>query len=272
VKRGGAAQGGWAAALAALALLTPPASYAEPQTPAVQVQAASTPDDQTAAVLLGAAFAKSELSADHPMGMMFLPGRGLVRWETWGKTLAEQEELKTEAIGLADARAVQAEIDARQGALDRDHEDRERRSFAAAAARSGAGLDVAAVTGTERQAGAIAPLNRAARSQIADALGMHDGAGFKNRGRVYLFGAVSGRGVGMNLLHDTDGGWRNAGLSTDKGGFVGQRQAGLAFRKGQTQAAISYVREKSRVQVLGITDIKDHRAMLNITFTPKVAP
>ncbi len=72
----------------------------------------------------------------------------------------------------------------------------------------------------------------------------------------------------MNLLHDT-GAWTNGGLSTDKGGFVGQRQAGLALRRGGAQAAISYVQEKTRTQILGITAIKDHRAMLNFTFVPK---
>jgi hypothetical protein len=262
----------WAAALAACALSTPLASHAQ----TAPLVLAGKPDPETQAVLLGAAYAKSQLSADHPMGMMFLPGRGLIRWETWGKTPAEQEEARIEAIGLADARAVQAEIDARSVALAgeqhkaNDAMAEHERMGLMADARTVPALNLSPVTGTSRQAGGVAPLNRAAfKSQIATALGVRDGAHFKDRSRVYLFGAVSGRGVGMNLMHDEDGAWRNGGLSTDKGGFIGQRQAGLAFRRGQTQAAISYVQEKTRAQILGITAIKDHRAMLNITFTPK---
>ena len=69
------------------------------------VRAQSHADPMSRAFLFGAAFAKSDLSTDQGGGMAFVPGRGLIRWETRGKTLAEQEELKTEAIGLADARA-----------------------------------------------------------------------------------------------------------------------------------------------------------------------
>lgn len=235
-------------------------------------------DPQTKAMLLGAAFANSDVSSSAGGGMMFLPGRGLIRWETRGKTLAEQEELKTEAIGLADARAVQAQIDAQHEALAAERQRADEVQFERdhahlmADASSVRGLNVAPITGTKRQAGAVVPLNRAAKDQLAGALGLRDGAGFKNRNRVYLFGAVSGRGVGLNLLHDTGPGWKNAGLSTDKGGFVGQRQAGIAIRKGSTQAALSYVREKTHAHILGITDIKDHRAMLNISITPSVGP
>jgi hypothetical protein len=188
-------------------------------------------------------------------------------------------EPRVEAIDLADARTVQAEIDNRAGALMEEQQkandamaEHERLGLTADS-RTVSALNLSSVTGTNRQAGGVLPLNRPAlKSHIATALGVRDGAQFKDRSRLYVFGAVSGRGVGMNLMHDEDGGWRNVGLSTDKGGFVGERQLGLALRRGQTQAAISYVREKTHAQILGINDIKDHRAMLSITFTPKVGP
>lgn len=236
-------------------------------------------DAQTQAVLFGAAYANSDLSSDQGGGMMFLPGRGLIRWETKGKTLAEQEEAKIEAIGAADARAVQAEIDARAAATDLlterageamvDHD----RLLLSADRRAVPALELNSVTGTGRHAGGVVALNKAARAQqIAESLGIHDGVRFKGKNRLYIFGAVSGRGIGMNLLHDQENGWTNAGLSSDKGGFIGQRQAGLAWRNGRTQAAISYVQEKTYSTLLGLTSIKDHRAMINFTFTPEVKP
>ncbi len=252
------------------------------QTSAPSASSPSTerrPDPVTQAYLFGAAYKESDLSTDRAGGMMFLPGRGLIRWETQGKTLAEQEELKTEAIGRADARAVQQEIDAQQAVRDRVREqtelataDHEHMGFAADA-RAVPALNMSSVTGTRRQAGGMVALNRAAiKDQFVNAMGVKSGTSFKDRNRLYVFGAVSGRGVGLNLLHDNGnglaGGWRNAGLSTDRGGFVGQRQAGLAMRNGRSQIALSYVREKTRAQLLGITSIKDHRAMLNFTFTP----
>lgn len=257
---------------------TPPAQ-AQAETPS-RPDARSAPDAMSRALLFGAAYKNSDLSAGRAGGMMFLPGRGLIRWETRGKSAAEQEELRTEAVGLADARAVQAEIDARQAALDqvrvsgaeRLAQLREPLAFAETG-RAARALNLAPVTGTQRQAGGVIPLNRAAaQDSLAEHLGVHDGARFRGKGRLYVFGAVSGRGVGMNLLHDTGAGWRNAGLSSDKGGFIGQRQAGLALRRGAVQAALSFVQEKTHAHILGMTSIKDHRAMLSLSLIPGLKP
>lgn len=242
----------------------------------LMAHAQSHADPMSRAFLFGAAFAKSDLSTDQGGGMAFVPGRGLIRWETRGKTLAEQEELKTEAIGLADARAVQAEIDARQSLMDAERHQAEeamvlrQQQRLAADIRAIPALSLNGNSGTDRQAGALAPINRAAlrAGGLARALGVKDGSSFKSKSRIYMFGAVSGRGVGMNLMHDNESGWKNMGLSTDKGGFIGQRQAGVAIRKGPAQASLSYVQEKTRAQILGITSIKDHRAMLTLSFVP----
>ncbi|MFX9058111.1 hypothetical protein ABTN75_19805, partial [Acinetobacter baumannii] len=51
---------------------------------ATAVHAQSNPDPVSRAYLFGAAFAASDLSTDRFGGMMFLPGRGLIRWETRG--------------------------------------------------------------------------------------------------------------------------------------------------------------------------------------------
>jgi len=262
VRGAGAALAGVVAAMIAA---TP--AYAPAQTPPPK------PDAMARAYLFGAAFKGADLS-HKAGGMMFLPGRGLIRWETRGKTLAEQEELKTEAIGLADARAVQAEIDARQAVVERQRGG----AAESMASREGLGLvgdarapgplNLAPVTGTRRQAGGVLALNRAAGNSGSAVPGVRNGSSFGGRGRLYMFGAVSGRAVGLNLMHDSGAGWKNAGLSSDNGGFVGQRQAGLALRRGPTQAALSLVQEKTHAQLVGMTSVKDHRAMLNFSFIP----
>jgi len=222
------------------------------------------------AYLFGAAFRNADLSTHKAGGMMFLPGRGLIRWETRGKTLAEQEELKTEAIGLADARAVQAEIDARNAALDLERGEASERiasrdALGLLAEAPAAGLPNRPPAAVSRR---VVALNRPALRSGSGLPGVRNGSSFGGRSRFYMFGAVSGRAVGLNLMHDGAAGWRNAGLSTDKDGFVGQRQAGLALRNGSTQAAVSFVQEKAHAQVVGMTSIKDRRAMLNFTFIP----
>lgn len=242
--------------------------------PSVQAQTASRPDAMAKAYLFGAAFKQSDLSRSKPGGMMFLPGRGLVRWETRGKTLAEQEELKTEAIGLADARAVQAEIDAQRIAPDRAGGPSAERLAAhgdlglMAIGSAATPLNLAPVTGDRSQAGGVIPLNRAGRAVALNNLPVQDGSSFRGRSRVYLFGAVSGTAVGLNLMHDGGAGWRNGGLTTDRGGFIGQRQAGVAIRRGMAQAALSLVQEKTQVHILGMSSIKDRRAMLSLSLTP----
>lgn len=239
--------------------------------------AASRPDAMSKAYLFGAAFKDADLS-HKAGGMMFLPGRGLIRWETSGKSPAEQEELKTEAIGLADARAVQEELDARQAVLDQQHGASEETMPSREVmgligdARTPGPVSLGPVTGTRRQAGGILALNRAARSGGYTLPGVRNGSSFGSRGRLYMFGAVSGRAVGLNLLHDTGAGWKNAGVSSDNGGFVGQRQAGLALRRGPAQAALSFVQEKTHAQLFGMATVKDHRAMLNFSFVPGQKP
>ena len=240
-------------------------------------------DAATQAELFGAAFKATEeaarvrASAKGPVGMRFLPGRGLVCWDTSGKTPEEQREAEVEAVGLADVKAVQQELAAQRlaaaQAFDPARQDAERAG--ALALRQGrgrvGGLNVAAITGTTSQAGGVTPLNNAAR-QVAAALGVKPGAKMKGKARLYLFGAVSGRAVGLNLTPEQTG-WKNSGLTEDKGGFIGQQQVGVAWRKGTGQAALSVVRDKFRTpELIGIHSYKDNRVMLSMSFAPQWTP
>jgi hypothetical protein len=251
-----------------------PAQASNAQTLAAE----ATPEPVSKALLFGAAYGKTP-EAPAPgrsVGMVFLPGRGLITFDATGKSGEALLEAETEAIGLADARAVQAEIDARHAgelaeqAASSAEAEQQGLGFRAAA-RAVTGLNFSPATGSRSLAGGVLPLNKSAwKAEAARALGIHDGGALKNRSRVYMFGAVSGRGVGMNLLHDTDGGWRNAGLTSDQGGFIGQRQTGIAWRKGGAQASLSLIDQKTRAQVLGITAMRDKRLMLSFSLTPSL--
>lgn len=256
---------------------TPPTQAAQPS-PTPSLAAQSTPESVSRALLFGAAYGAAPAAPPpgHSVGMVFVPGRGLVTFDATGKTGAALTEAETEAIGLADARAVQAEIDAKHAA------DLAQQAAAAAdaeqaalgfraSARSAVGLDFSPATGSHSLAGGVVPLNKGAwKAEMARTLGIREGSALKNRSRLYLFGAVSGRGVGMNLLHDTDGAWRNAGLTADQGGFIGQRQTGVAWRKGTAQASLSLIDQKTRAQVLGVTSMRDKRVMLSFSLASPV--
>jgi len=237
---------------------------------AAPAQPTAAPDPAATLALMGAPFADAPAPAPTPArttAMAFLPGRGVVSWDVTGKTPDEAREAEIEAMGAADARAVQREIDAAEG---------ERMAEAPQSSKPTRGLRVEwpgsfarsvapPVAGLNR-AGGVIPLSRAARMQAA--LGVRSGGELKERPRVYAFAAVSGQGMGINMTHD-EAGWKTAGLTTDGGGFTGQRQAGFAWRTGGAQTSLSYVQQKTDTQILGLQKIKDHRVMLTATLQPK---
>ena len=225
--------------------------------------------------LMGAPFADSQTpppatpdAAPRLTAMAFLPGRGVIAWDVTGKTPQQAKEAEIEAMGLADARAVQREID--QAAAERASlaqaqagtEGSERAMVLASAQ----GVGRAPALAGPHQAGAVIPLSRAARAQ--NTLGVRNGEAMRSQPRVYAFAAASGQALGFNMTHD-NGNWKTAGLTTDQGGFVGQRQAGLALRAGAAQASLSYVQQKTETQILGMERIKDHRLMLTMNLQPK---
>lgn len=69
---------------------------------------------------------------------------------------------------------------------------------------------------------------------------VQSGERFGDRPRWYLFAAASGRAFGYNLMQSGDG-WRRSGVSLDKGSYIGDHQAGVAWRKGDLQASFGYV-------------------------------
>ncbi len=79
-------------------------------------------------------------------------------------------------------------------------------------------------------------------------MGIGDGAIFGDIGRWYLYGAVNGRAVGLNLMHN-DTGWDRSGWSTDAtSGLMGDVQMGVGFRKGIMQSSLGLIHREVKGQ------------------------
>jgi hypothetical protein len=103
-------------------------------------------------------------------------------------------------------------------------------------------------------------------------LGVKDGATqYGAQGRFYLFAAVHGQAVGLNL--QTQGGsLHRTGWSTDQtSALVGDGQVGLGWRKGGMEAAIGYVHRGVHLRntPVGASDsYTDDMGALSLTFHP----
>ncbi len=226
------------------------------------------PDPVGKLSLMAAAFTDNKEPPAPGQAMAFLPGRGVVTWDVTGKTPEQAREAQIEAMGLADARAVQREIDEAkaQEQARLDEAQIERRVAASDTGTQRLALTLPGITGSAPQTGGIVPLTKLGRSGLG--LNVRNADAMKGAPRVYAFAAVSGRSVGLNVLHD-DAGWKNAGLTSDRESYTGQKRAGLAWRKGGVQTSLSYVQEKSRMQILGVQSDKDHRLMLSVNVQPQ---
>ena len=99
--------------------------------------------------------------------------------------------------------------------------------------------------------------------------GVKDGSVFGDQGRWYLFAAASGRAVGYNFLRGGDG-WKRSGVSTDEGAFIGDTQAGVAWRKGKLQASFGYVHREVKAQ--GVRAVDTSRDESLVAFTLSIKP
>ncbi|NQE60461.1 hypothetical protein [Caulobacter sp. RHG1] len=66
------------------------------------------------------------------------------------------------------------------------------------------------------------------------------------RGRWLMYAASSGKAYGLNLIRDTFGGWRNAGVSEEKLARFGSRQVGVGYRKDNRQVSLTATQRKFR--------------------------
>lgn len=86
---------------------------------------------------------------------------------------------------------------------------------------------------------------------------------YGNKGRWYLFGATSNTAVGFNMMQGMHGEVRRAGFTTERVAAIGDRQAGLAWRKGNMQASLAYVERE--LSTFGAS-MQQHFVALTISF------
>jgi hypothetical protein len=88
-------------------------------------------------------------------------------------------------------------------------------------------------------------------------MGVQDGKeAYGEQGRLYLFAAVHGQALGLNL-QSVGGALRRTGWSTDESSaLVGDGQLGLGWRKGGFEASLGYVHRGVRLRnaPLGASD------------------
>lgn len=263
--------------------------------PQIQPGPARSGQDATLALLNNAAFAPRTGSSDvDPTSHLidreaYQPGAGIVRWMTGQAPLATGADggggavtslrvsvggpLRTPpGVALALSRA-QFDPDAYEVALTRDW------PAAFAVETAGFGLDVtphAALgmtnVGGSAEAGATVRLMQkdTAIKERLNALGVRDGSSFGDKGRWYLFAAASGRAVGLNMLHNTDG-WDRAGLSTDTTStLIGDTQVGVGWRKGDVQTSLGYIHREVKGQnmLFGIDPGSDSMVAFSLSIRP----
>jgi hypothetical protein len=218
-------------------------------------QAAADPDPKAKLALMAAAFGQAPQppKPGRVIAMAFLPGRGMVQWDITGLTPEQAKEAEIEAMGRADADAVQREIDA-------------------AAARPPARP---AVSRTPSQRLALAPPDENDPRRIrrsaprGGGLAVKNGDIYKEKPRLYAFAGASGQAVGVNMLHG-EGGWTSGGVTADRTALEGQRQAGLAWRAGAVQTSLSYLHQKTVTPLVGAETVKDDRVMLTLNLPTTV--
>jgi hypothetical protein len=128
-----------------------------------------------------------------------------------------------------------------------------------------AGLGVTSAGGSA-EAGATV---RFGAAEALQRLGVAPGGLFGQQGRWYFYAAASGRAIGYNFL-PTDNGWRRSGMSLDDGAYVGDAQAGVAWRKGDLQASFGYVGRT--VKIDGLHNLPDARRQSMVAFTVSLKP
>lgn len=104
-------------------------------------------------------------------------------------------------------------------------------------------------------------------------LGVKDGAAvYGDRSRFYLFAAVRGQAVGMNLVSGAGGLHRDGWSSDASSALVGDGQVGIGWRKGGLEADIGYVRRGVHIRNAprGASDsYADDMAAVSLTFHPR---
>jgi hypothetical protein len=137
-----------------------------------------------------------------------------------------------------------------------------------------AGIGLNSGGGNHAEAGAMFRFS-SVKTAIQDrltAMGVKNGSTYGDQGRWYVFAAVRGQSVGLNMMSGATGALRQAGWSTDaSSALVGDGQVGVGWRKGGMEASLGYVHRgiKVRNAPYGSSDsFSESLAAMSLTFHP----
>lgn len=194
---------------------------------------------QTAdAMLMGAAYRQSDLSPLGPglTSLQFVPGRGLVRWSG-----AEAPP----PSALAGLRPPEPDVE----------------RFSPGGLSPYVRYGASGADNHYMELGVSAPLKLNSRARVLKALGIGDGRALGDQARWFVFAAAGGRALSYGYLQESGGGlW-----ALERGGFVGQAQGGVAWRRGSYQSTFSYYRQEIRVDLFGAEDVGENRIAFTVT-------
>lgn len=119
--------------------------------------------------------------------------------------------------------------------------------------------------GRMAEAGATLQVSKRLKTQMGEALNVGSGEDrYGDRGRWYLFGALKGRALGLNLTTSAQG-LRGGDLTADRGGFMGLMQTGFGWRKGRLQTSIGYT--YTNIKGLQLGRQLGHEERLGVSFS-----
>lgn len=211
----------------------------------------------------------------------YVPGQGVGRWKVVEAAIARPAAQAVDALRITVGRITQgpggapaqpgAPVASEQAAYELTYTRNWPRKVAAGdfdlAVTPHAGIGVSNAGG-EAEAGASVQLSR---PSWAERFTPGDGARFGDRGRWYLFGAASGRAVGLNMLHDKDG-WSRGGLSLDSASaLISDVQAGIGWRKGSIQASLAWMKRKVKAAetLVGLDTRDDTTVAVTVSVKPR---
>ena len=245
-------------------LVTPPAAARS-----IEAFVGKSAPNTSAADLAGAAFApRSPNAAADPIARLvdreaYEPGHGLVRWNSGAVQLSNRAAGPVDSLRVSVGGALRTpggtplNLDRAQFQADA-YEISLVREWPKALSFEGSAFDVdlsphagVGMTnyGGSAEAGAQVRVSRdeKAARQLKD-WGISDGAAFGDIGRWYLYAAVSGRAVGLNVLHN-DTGWDRSGWTTDPtSALMGDVQMGVGWRKGILQSSFGLIHREVKGQ------------------------
>jgi hypothetical protein len=137
-----------------------------------------------------------------------------------------------------------------------------------------AGVGVDSIGGNSAEAGAMFKITsvKGALQDRLRAMGVKNGVTYGDQGRFYMFAAVKGQAIGLNMMSGASGALRQAGWSTDaSSALVGDGQVGVGWRKGGMETTLGYVHRGVHVKnaPYGVSDsFGEDLAALSLTFHP----